>query len=278
MTKSFMEKLEAQWAAGNHLCVGLDPTDELIPSGMNTSSFLKEIVDATIGVAAAYKPNAAFFEEADFARGTGTRLRDLVSYIRTSNPDIPIILDGKRADIGKTNTGYVRAYFGALGVDAVTLNPYLGEEALIPFLENADRGCVVLCRTSNKGAGEFQDLPVPNPKGDGTIPLYQYVAHRVHHTWNKRDNCMLVAGATYPGELEQIRTVAPDIPLLIPGIGTQGGDLRNTIHAARRRFLINSSSGIMFASRDPAEFARAAGNEARKLHGDIQALLYTMER
>jgi len=194
----------------------------------------------------------AFYE----ARGEAglAALAKTIDYLRAEFPDILTICDAKRADIGSTNQGYVEAIFDRLGFDAVTLNPYLGREALEPFLARADKGCILLCRTSNPGAGELQDLMV-----DGK-PLWQIVAERVRDHWNTRGNCMLVAGATYPGELRQIRAIAGDMPLLVPGIGAQGGDVEQTARAGQtpdgRGMIINSSRGIIFAA-DPAASARS---------------------
>jgi orotidine-5'-phosphate decarboxylase len=181
-----------------------------------------------------------------------------MSYLRLNHPDILTICDAKRADIGSTNQGYVEAILDRLGFDAVTLNPYLGREALEPFLARADKGCIILCRTSNPGAGEWQDLEI------GGKPLWQMVAERVRDHWNTRGNCMLVAGATYPGELRRIREIVGDMTLLVPGVGAQGGDVEQAVLAGRTAagtgMIINSSRGIIFAD-DPAAAACALRDE-----------------
>jgi orotidine-5'-phosphate decarboxylase len=228
--------------------------------GRTIIAFNREIVEATADIVCAYKINVAFYE----AHGTeGIRaLRRTIAIIRTVAPNVPIILDAKRADIGNTNAGYVSAAFSFFLADAITVHPYLGAEALQPFLEQKDKGIIVLCRTSNPGAGEFQDLRV---NGE---PLYQVVARRVANEWNRNGNCALVVGATYPEELYQVRRLAGDIPILIPGIGAQGGDVEKTVTAGKdnrgQGMIINSSRGIIFASKG-ADFAEAARRETAKL-------------
>jgi orotidine-5'-phosphate decarboxylase len=180
-------------------------------------------------------------------------LEQTAAYLRQHHPDILTICDAKRADIGSTNRGYVHSIFDRMGFDAVTLNPYVGREALLPFLERQDKGCIILCRTSNPGAGELQDLTL-NGK-----PLWQIVAERTSCEWNAYGNCMLVAGATYPDELKRIRTLVGEMTLLVPGIGEQGGDVERTVRAGLnaqgKGLIINSSRGIIF-SENPAESAR----------------------
>lgn len=234
-------------------------------------------------------------------------LRNTIAYIKDDYPQTPVILDAKRGDIGATNEAYTKAVFDVIGADAVTINPYLGEEANKPFLERADKGIIVLCRTSNQGAGEFQDLLVRVTSDeldillngfrdlrhehlmawgewqvttqDGQpvyfIPLYQVVAMRVAHHWNKHGNCALVVGATYPSELRLIRSLVGDLPILVPGIGKQGGDLkaviRNGLDSQKQGLIINSSSGIIYASEGP-DFAQAARLETLKLHEQITEL------
>jgi orotidine-5'-phosphate decarboxylase len=231
-------------------------------------TFNRAMVDATKGVAAAYKPNSAFYE-AHGDEGLAA-LRETVVYINEQAPDVPVILDAKRADIGNTNLGYVHAIFDHYGFDAITVHPYLGAEALAPFLERADKGIIVLCRTSNPGAGEFQDLDI------GGEPLYMRVARNVTEKWNARGNCMLVVGATYPEEMQKIRAVSDDMPFLIPGIGAQGGDVEKTVAAGRdskgRGMLISASRSIIFASSG-ADYAKAAGASAKQLDDDIRKSL-----
>jgi orotidine-5'-phosphate decarboxylase len=239
------------------LCVGLDSDYRQLPERFRRGefpqfAFNRWIIEQTHPYASAYKPNIAFYE----ARGEEglSALARTLDHLRANHPDILTICDAKRADIGSTNQGYVEAIFDRLGFDAVTLNPYLGREALEPFLARADKGCILLCRTSNPGAGELQDLVI------GGQPLWQIVAERVRDHWNTRGNCMLVAGATYPGELHRIREIVGEMTLLVPGIGAQGGDVEQTVRAGRtaagKGMIINSSRGIIFAD-DPAEAARS---------------------
>lgn len=239
------------------LCVGLDSDYNQLPDRFKGEefpqfAFNRWIIEQTHLYASAYKPNSAFYE----ARGVEglTALARTLDYLRANHPDMLTICDAKRADIGSTNQGYVTAIFDRLGFDALTLNPYLGREALEPFLARVDKGCILLCRTSNPGAGELQDLEI------GEKPLWQVVAERVRDHWNTRGNCMLVAGATYPGELRRIREIVGEMTLLVPGIGAQGGDVERAVRAGQtavgRGLIINSSRGIIFAD-DPAEAARA---------------------
>lgn len=252
--------------ANSLLCVGLDSAFERLPERFKNDPhpqfvFNRWIIEQTHAYASAYKPNIAFYE----ARGAAG-IYDLeltLEYLREQYPAILTICDAKRADIGSTNQGYVTGILDEMGFDAITLNPYLGREALAPFLDRADKGCILLCRTSNPGAGELQDLDI------GGKPLWQIVAEKIRDEWNTHGNCMLVAGATYPAELEQIRALVGDMPLLVPGIGAQGGDIEQTVRAgldaAGRGMIINSSRGIIFAD-DPAAAAqslRDAINEYR---------------
>lgn len=265
-----VEKYEARARRANSLlCVGLDSALERLPERFRDEelpqfAFNRWIIEQTHPYTAAYKPNVAFYE-AQGAQGLAS-LAATVRYLREQHPDILTICDAKRGDIGSTNAGYVRAIFDELGFDAVTLSPYLGREALGPFLERADRACILLCRTSNPGAGELQDLPV-----DGR-PLWRVVAERVSQEWNARGNCMLVAGATYPDELRAIRAVVGEMTLLVPGVGAQGGDLEATLRAGLNRtglgLIINSSRGIIF-SEDPAAEARALRDQMNAIREDV---------
>jgi orotidine-5'-phosphate decarboxylase len=261
------ELLAAHNAAGRHLVVGLDPNLERLPPSLGGTpaervvAFNREIVAHTADLVCAYKPNAAFFEalgDEGFAA-----LRATVGSIRELAPGVPVILDAKRADIGSTNAGYVSAIFDELGADAVTVHPYLGREALAPFLERTDRLVFVLARTSNPGAGEFQDLEV---EGE---PLYRRVAKAVSEDWNRAGNCGLVVGATYPDELRLVRgDVGAEMPILIPGIGSQGGDLEAVVsihrEAGSAAFLISASRSVLYASSD-ADFGEVARAEAATL-------------
>ncbi|MBI2631043.1 orotidine-5'-phosphate decarboxylase [Candidatus Nomurabacteria bacterium] len=271
------------------LCVGLDADYEKIPEKFKSFEFPqyefnKYIIELTHEFAAAFKMNSAFYE----ARGDkGLReLKMTMDYLIKNHPDIFTILDAKRADIGNTNNGYVKSTFDWLGFDAITLNPYLGQEALMPFLERKDKCSIVLCRTSNPGAGEFQDLKIQhrlldlaNIFGSWPVflskPLWQVVAEKVSKVWNKNKNCMLVVGATYPEEMKKIRAITREVPrdisremtFLVPGIGAQGGDLeavvKNGLNSEGLGLIINSSRGIIF-SDDPKAEAKKLCEEIRQ--------------
>lgn len=266
-------KSKLNWAVDNNnslLCVGLDSDVTKLPAFLDgvdkpQLAFNKAIIDETADLVCAYKPNSAFYE----AQGADSleQLRETVAYINEKYPNIPVILDAKRADIGNTNQGYVDFAFNYLKVDAITLHPYLGGEALQPFLDHSDKGIIILCRTSNPGAGEFQDLPVEGK------PVYQRVAETVANSWDAKNNCLLVVGATYPEEMKMIRTiVGPNMTLLVPGVGAQGGDveavLKNGLGANQRGLIISSSRGVIFASSG-ADFADRARQEATKTRDEI---------
>ena len=257
-----MEKFERRAEAVRSLvCVGLDPEFDRIPGPFQGEkfplfAFNRWIIEQTHSYAASYKPNMAFYE----ARGAlGLRELELtMEYLRSEHPDLFTICDAKRADIGNTNRGYVASIFDGMGFDAVTLHPYLGREALEPFLERDDKVSIVLCRTSNPGAGELQDLEC-----DGR-PLWETVAMHVSREWNSAGNCMLVVGATYPEEMRRIREIAPEIPFLVPGVGAQGGDVAAVVAAgldARGKGLLISSSRAILSSDDPADAARTLRDE-----------------
>jgi orotidine-5'-phosphate decarboxylase len=267
----FVEMLENKWNEGKFVCVGLDSDYAKLPEtiraywdiGNAIFEFNKGIVDATQDLVGAYKPNSAFYEA--YGQSGISALRDTISYIKSVAPDVPVILDAKRADIGNTNDGYVKFAFDECRADAITVHPYLGREAMKPFLDRGDKGVIVLARTSNPGASEFQDF------GEGT-KLYERVAQNVSDEWNYNGNCGLVVGATYPGELQRVREIAPNLPILIPGIGAQGGDLERTLEFGKdsknQGMIINSSRGIIFASKGE-DFAEAARVETEKLHNQI---------
>ena len=249
------------------LSVGLDADANKLPAEFQEHefpqfTFNKFIIDETAEYAAAFKPNAAFYE----ARGDqGLReLKMTMDYLVEHYPDIFTIYDAKRADIGNTNIGYAGSIFDWLGFDAVTLHPYLGKEALQPFLDRKDKISVILCRTSNKGAGEFQDL-----KTDGKS-LWHIVAEKVANEWNRNGNCMLAVGATYPEEIKTIRSLAPEMTFLVPGVGAQGGDVAQVVKAGLNKegkgLIINSSRGIIF-SDDPAREAKALRDEINAHRG-----------
>jgi len=277
--RHFRQLLEHKWSQGKFVCVGLDSdVGKLPPSVCERDGGVRKraaeaivdfnvaIVQATSDLVCAYKPNIAFYEALG-SEGLEALFWTIHRICRTT--DVPVILDYKRGDIGDTNQGYVRSAFEHYGADAVTVNPYFGgPEALKSFLSQQDKGIIVLCKTSNPGAEEFQDLEVaPGEK------LYQRIAKNVAEHWNPiSGNCALVVGATYPEALAEVRAIAPDVPLLIPGIGKQGGDLEKTVKAANGRMIINSSSGIIFASSG-SDFAAAARRETLKLHNGIRAVL-----
>ncbi len=272
MVRNFRDMLEKNWAAGKFLCVGLDPDFEKVPEHLKRHgihdallAFNRGIIDATADIAGSYKPNTAFYEA--YGDIGWEVLRETIQYIRENAPDAPVIADAKRGDIGNSNNGYVDAIFKHLQADAITVHPYLGAEALKPFLEQSDKGVIVLCRTSNPGAREVQDLLV------GDIPLYQAVARMVADSWNANGNCALVVGATYPNELALVRSIAPDLPILIPGVGAQGGDVKKTIENGRDArgcgMIIASSRAIMYASNG-TDFEEAAHRAAYALDSAIR--------
>jgi len=251
------------------VCVGLDSAIEKIPSHLQSEkypqfTFNKAIIDATADIVCAYKPNSAFYE----ARGEKgmKELKMTFDYIHCNHPDIVTILDAKRADIGNTNDGYVKYIFDYLGADCVTLHPYLGREALEPFLKRENKASIILCRTSNPGAGEFQDLTINGQ------PFYLKVAEQIKKVWNRNDNCMLVVGATYPEEMKKVRLLVGDMPFLVPGIGAQRGDMEKTVKAGidknKRGMIISSSRGIIFASKE-TDYAKKAAEEVEKLRNEI---------
>lgn len=269
----FVEILENKWSEGKFVSVGLDSDIAKIPDSVRARAdgnirdtifiFNKEIIDATFDIANSYKPNAAFYEK--YGADGIQALEATIHYIKDNHPTMPVVLDAKRADIGNTNEGYVEFVFDRLNADAVTVHPYLGKEAMKPFLDKRDKGIIVLAKTSNPGSSEFQDI------GEG-MKLYEHVARNVSDEWNYNGNCGLVVGATYPEELARVRELAPSLPILIPGIGAQGGDLERTLQFGKdsknQGMIINSSRGIIFASSGE-DFAEAARRETQKLHNQI---------
>jgi len=275
MARNFRELLSKKWDEGKLLCVGLDTDLERIPEAARKGdtpttvvTFNRTIVDATKDLVCAYKPNIAFYEQ--HGDQGWNALRETISYIIDVAPDVPVILDAKRGDIAHSNGYYVRAAFEHLRADAITIQPYAGKVALEPFLKQKDKGIIVWCRSSNEGAGEFQDLMI---NGE---PLYIVVARHVVQEWNENGNCALVVGATYPDELKKIRTVAADVPILIPGIGAQDGDLKKTIQngldSNGRGLIVNASRSVLFASKN-ADYAEAARKKAQELHDAIRSVM-----
>lgn len=266
---NFTEKL-ARSSQQNQslLCVGLDPDPTLMPEGVELFEFNKAIIDATADLVCAYKPNIAFYE------ALGNDGLDALKRTREYVPgDIPVIIDAKRGDIGNTARAYARSLFDHFNFDAVTVSPYLGQDSLEPFIQYRDRGVFVLCRTSNAGAVDFQSLTFE--VGGNRKMLFEIVAERVSQ-WNTNGNLGLVVGATYPEELKLIRQRYPEMPLLIPGIGAQGGELSQVVafgvDAGRERTIINSSRQIIYASTGK-DFAEAARQAARELHDRINGFL-----
>ncbi len=268
---TFIEQLKKRWQAGTQVCVGLDPFLDRFPDSFEGDDlaifhFNRDIVDATADLACCFKPQFAHYaaEEAE------AQLKASIRYIKDVYPDVPVILDSKRGDIGSTAGMYAREAFEHYGADAVTVNPYMGSDTVIPFAEHADKGVILLCRTSNPSAAEFQNLEI-----DGE-PLYIHVARRAQQHWNGNGNICLVVGATAPEEMARIREAAPDLPFLVPGIGAQGGDLEGTVRngqtAPGEGLMINSSRGILYASQG-ADYAEAARKEAETLRDQIQALI-----
>jgi len=262
------DRLRASWhRSDSMLCVGLDPDVARFPASLRNSPdavaaierFCIDIIDATADVVCAFKPQIAYFH----AHRAEPALERICAHIRARHPEVVLILDAKRGDIGPTAEQYAQEAFDRYGADAVTVNPYLGTDSVEPFLRDADRGVFVLCRTSNPGSGDFQLLDV------GGEPLYLDVARRVADEWNRIGDCGLVVGATYPNELRRVRAAVGDLPLLVPGVGAQGGDIDATVGAGADShgfgMVINSSRAILYASAgdDYAAAARAAASATR---------------
>lgn len=268
----FVAKLQAAARRNDSLlCVGLDTEPERVPEALRGEpnpwfAFNRALVEATADLVCAFKPNLAFYE----AHGPAG-LETLQRTLEIIPAEVVTIGDAKRGDVGHTATAYARSLYDYYGFDAVTVSPYLGLEALAPFAERADRGYFVLCRTSNPGAGEFQDLAVAPSEGEAPAPLYLVVARRVVAA-NRNGNAGLVVGATYPDELRRVRAVAPDLPILIPGVGAQAGDLEAAVRfgteGGRGVAVLNSSRQVVYASAG-ADFARAARSVARGLRAEI---------
>jgi len=288
---TFMERTKELWEKIGPLCVGLDiyigetgfPKDLILAcdddDGKAILRFGQEIVDATHQFVCAFKPNLGFFIR--YGMDGLWALQGLSSYIHKKYPEIPVIIDAKVGDIGNTNDGWVQGLFYEFGADAITVHGYLGKEAMKPFLDQKERGIIVLCKTSNQGSGEFQDLPLLG----ADILLYQKVALNIG-AWNYNSNCALVAGATYPDDICRIRRWAGrEIPLLIPGIGKQGGDLEGSINNGRGNtnlgMIINNSRGILYAGGKEAtkyNFAEFAHDAAKANYEQIQAVLDMTEK
>ena len=269
---TFVDRLAAASESARSLvCVGLDP-DPAMMAVPDVLDFNRAIVDATCDLVCAYKPNLAFYEALG-PRGFEA-LAETVSHIRSVASTAVIIGDAKRGDVSSTNVAYAKALFKVWGFDAATVNGYAGGESLGPFLEYEERGVFVWCRSSNPGATEFQDLSMSG-SADG-MPLYEWMAERASG-WNTRGNVGLVVGSTYPDELAAVRARCPGMPILIPGIGAQGGELESSVKlgldSGMHNVLISSSRGIIYASGDKRDFAEAARAAATNLRDRINSIL-----
>lgn len=266
--RSFMDRVQTRWQHADTLvCVGLDPEPAKFPSKFAYDpdaifNFCRDIIDATAPYVCAFKPQIAHFAAAHAEEA----LRMLIMHIGFRYPDIPVILDSKRGDIGSTAQHYASEAFDRYCADAVTVNPYLGRDSVQPFLDRADKGVVILCRTSNPGAGDLQDMVV------GGRPLYQHVAEKIARDWNDNGNCALVVGATWPEQLRDVRALVGNVPFLVPGIGAQGGDVQAVVTNAKTAdgtgLIVSSSRAILYASNNH-DYADAAANAARDLRDEI---------
>ena len=268
---TFIESLTAAWAKNNSLlCVGLDPDPAKFPAHLKGRpdaifEFCKSIADATADLDCCFKPQIAYFA----ANRAEDQLQDLIAHIHTAHPSIPVILDAKRGDIGSTAEQYAVEAFERYQADALTVNPYMGKDSVDPYLAYKDKGVILLCRTSNPGGSDLQFLDVGGKK------LYEHVAELVATKWNTTGQCALVVGATFPGEIARVREIVGDLPLLVPGIGAQGGDVEATLNAGKTvndgkpgtGLMINSSRAILYAGKDEnyAAAARKAAVETRDL-------------
>ena len=269
----FMQSLQHVWKSHNSLvCVGLDPDPTKFPAHLRgrpdaVFEFCSAIVDATADLVCAFKPQIAHFA----ALRAEDTLERLIAHIHAHHPGVPVILDAKRGDIGSTAKHYASEVFDRYQADAVTLNPYLGHDSAQPFLERADKGVILLCHTSNPGAADLQDLRVQS--NDGTqLPLYQHLAKIIAHDWNANGNCALVTGATWPEQLGEVRALVGDMPLLVPGIGAQGGDVEAVVRHGQtidgNGLLISSSRAILYAGKG-VDYAGAARHAAQTLRDSV---------
>ena len=266
---SFTAKLAAAWQTNDSLlCVGIDPDIKRFPkqfAGRKNAilEFGIAIADATADLVCAFKPQIAYFH----AERAEDQLEALIAHLREKHPTVPVILDAKRGDIGSTAEQYAREAFERYQADAVTISPFLGHDSVTPYTDYADKGVIILCRTSNPGGSDMQFLELDGPQGKEL--LYQRIARIVATEWNGHGNCALVVGATFPNELATVRKIVGDMPLLVPGIGAQGGDIEATVKAGRSSegtgLMINSSRAILYASAGEnfAEAARQAADQTR---------------
>lgn len=264
----FYQSLNNRWRDRQSLvCVGLDPDLRKIPECVGGSEkplleFNKQIVDATAPYVCSFKPQIAYYA----AIGAEDQLEETIQYIKSNYPDIPVILDAKRGDIGSTADMYAIEAFDRYMADAVTVNPYMGGDTILPFSKYQDKGVILLCRTSNPGSGDLQELI------GGDLPIYQQVASLAANRWNENNNVGLVVGATYPEVLAEVRQIVGSMPILVPGIGAQGGDLAGVLSKGLDNrglgLAINVSRSVIYAS-DGEDFAEAAGAEAQRLRDEI---------
>ena len=273
MTMTFLDMLHSASTRNNSmLCVGLDPEPTRFPAEMQGNprkiyDFCAAIVDATADLVCAFKPQIAYFA----AHGAEDQLERLMQHMRANAPEVPVILDAKRGDIGSTAAQYAKEAFERYGADAVTLSPFMGFDSVAPYLAYPGKGAFLLCRTSNPGGDDLQNQRLASVEGQPL--LYEHIAGLVQGPWNKNGQLGLVVGATYPAEIERVRTLAPTVPLLIPGVGAQGGDAAATVRAGWRPngpIIVNSSRAILYASNG-ADFAAAARREAMATRDRLQA-------
>jgi orotidine-5'-phosphate decarboxylase len=271
--RAFLQQLQsAQQRNGSMLCVGLDPDPQRFPAGFKGDAsrifdFCARIVDATADLAIAFKPQIAYFA----AYGAERQLEQLMAHLRSDAPHVPVILDAKRGDIGSTAEQYAKEAFERYGADAVTLSPFMGFDSVQPYLKYAGKGAFLLCRTSNPGGDDLQAQRLASVPGQPL--LYEHVAQLAQGPWNTNGQLGLVVGATYPAEIERVRQVAPKLPLLIPGVGAQGGDAAATVKAGWRSdapIVVNSSRAILYASSGD-DFAAAARREAQRTRDLLEA-------
>ena len=274
---TFIDQLTLAWQSQNSLlCVGIDPDVGKLPTplrGLSTEDaffqFGKAIIDATAPHVCSFKPQIAYFA----AHSAEDVLQDLITYSHEQHPHIPVILDAKRGDIGSTAAQYAAEAFRRYRADAVTVIPCMGRDSVEPYLEYAEKGVIILCRTSNAGGSDVQFLNVQI--GNEVKPLYQHIAQLVAHEWNSTGQCALVVGATYPDEIRAVRSIVGDMPLLIPGIGAQGGDLAATLDAGLcsdgTGVMINSSRAIIYASSGD-DYQNAMRQAAADTQRQINAL------
>jgi orotidine-5'-phosphate decarboxylase len=270
---AFVDQLHAAQARnGSMLCVGLDPEPSRFPAGLKGDAgkiydFCARIVDATADLAIAFKPQIAYFS----AHSAEGQLEKLMAHMRANAPHVPVILDAKRGDIGSTAEQYAKEAFERYGADAVTLSPFMGFDSVQPYLKFGGKGAFLLCRTSNPGGDDLQNQRLASVEGQPL--LYEHVAKLAQGPWNLNGQLGLVVGATYPAEIERVRALAPTLPLLIPGVGAQGGDAVATVKAGWRAdapIVVNSSRAILYASSGD-DFAEAARREAMRTRDLLEA-------